>query len=182
MGNIDNPRIWSGATVFVADLGSTAPTDIASSWSASWVDIGLVGEDGIELTNDADSTKHFAFGGQKVRTSKSKFEKQFKFVALEYGDVVFDLLNPGSTASSASGITTRTIKRPVPNPKAFGVELVDGDVTRRLIIPKGEVTETGAIKLTDDEMDGFEMTLDCYEGAGNVWYYEITDDPQAVVS
>lgn len=182
MGNIDNPRIWSGATVLVAPVGTTAPTDIASSFSGSWYDIGLVGDDGISLANEADTTKHYAFGGQKVRTSKSKFEKQFKFVAIEYGQIVFDLLHPGSTVASAAGITTRTVKRPVPNPKAFAIELVDGDVTRRLIIPKGEVTETGEIKLNDDEMDGVEFTVDCYEGVGNVWFYEITDDPQAVVS
>lgn len=181
MGNIDNPRVWSGATVYVAPIGTSAPTNIADAWSGTWVDIGLIGEDGIELSNDADTTDHRAFGGQKVRTTKSQFEKQFKFVALEYGQAVFDLLHPGSTAASSGGVTTRTIKRPTPNPKAFGIELVDGDITRRIIVPKGEVSEVGSIQLKDDEMDGFELTVDAYEGDGQVWYYEISDDPQMVV-
>ena len=182
MGNIDNARIWSGATLLVAPVGSTAPTTVSDSWDVAWVDLGLIGEDGIELTNESDTTTHYAFGGQKVRTSKSKFEKQFKFVCLEDGPTMFGLKNPGSTAATAAGVTTRTIKSPIPDPRAFGIELVDGDVKRRLIVPKGEMTDIGAIQLKDDEMDGAEMTVDCYMGAGNIWYYEITNDPQAAVS
>ena len=58
------------------------------------------------------------------------------------------------------------------------MELRDGTLTRRRIIPKGEVVEIGEVKFADSEMTGFELTINIYPVDG-VLYTDLTDDPQA---
>ena len=62
----------------------------------------------------------------------------------------------------------------------FGIELVDGNVTKRIVIPRGEVTEVGSVKISDADMTAYELTIAIYSDADNEWYTEITDDPQAI--
>src|SRR5690348_2268625 len=98
-GDPANPRIWVGADVYVAPLGSTAPTDVTTVLNASFVAIGLLSDDGITESRDQDSTDHYAYGGQLVRTSRSKFKRTFEVTAIEDNKTVWQLLNPGSTAT-----------------------------------------------------------------------------------
>lgn len=180
-GDPANPRIWVNAKVLVAPVGTTAPTDIATAWSATWKDLGLLSEDGLTEARDQDVSDHYAWGGLLVRTVKSKHKRTMKVTALEDNPIVWGLVNPGSSASSASTITTRTIKVPTSDPRAFGMELLDGSVTSRLIIPRGEIIELGDVTKSDSELTMYELTINLYSASDGTLYKEITNDPQAVV-
>ena len=179
-GDTDNPRIWAGADVLVAPLGSTVPTDISTPWNAAFESLGLLSEDGMEQMQESEATDYFAHGGNFIRNSRTKFKKSIKVICLEDNAAVFDLVNPGSTVETDGDVTTRTVKTPVADPRCFGVELVDGDVTKRLVIPRGEVTEVGSVNISDSDMTAYELTIAIYSDADGVWYEEITDDPQAI--
>jgi hypothetical protein len=128
---------------------------------------------------------HHAYGGDLVRTTSSKQGQKVTFTALENNPVIFDLLNPGGAGSTASGITTRTRRKYTPNPKAFGLELTDGEITTRLIIPKGEVVDApAAMTHKDDALAMYSCPISAYvyDSATGAWAVEITDDPAAVVS
>mgnify|MGYP000075347724 CR=1 FL=1 len=179
-GSTANPRIWSLADVYAAPIGTTGPTNIATALNAGFLPLGLTSEDGFEETLDNDVTRHHARGGILVRTTKSKHQRQIKVTALEENVTVWGLVNPGSGVASASGITTRTVKRPTANPMAFVIQETDGSITRRRYIPRGEVTEVGAVTSNDDQMSMYELTIDIYAAADGTLYLDITDDPQAV--
>ena len=179
-GDIANPRIWEGADAYVAPTGTTAPVDVTTAWAAPWEALGLLSEDGASETREADSTDHFAWGGILVRTTRSKHKRSMKVTALEDNAVVFSLVNPGSTASTdETGLTTRTVKVPTSDIKAFGLETRDGAITRRRIIPRAEIVEIGEIKLSDSDMTAFELTIMVYPDADGVLYVDLTDDEQA---
>lgn len=180
-GNTANPRVWVGATVFTAVLGSTAPTDVTTAWAAAWKDLGLIGEDGISHAREQDQDDKYAHGGILVRTVRSKFKRTFTVVALEDTPAVFDLLNPGSTAATVTGLTTRAVKKPTVDPRAFGIELIDGTVTKRYVVPRAEVTDVGETTFDDTELQAVEFTVTVYPSAAGLFYNEITNDPQAVV-
>ena len=182
MSDIDNPRIWEGADVMVAPVGSTQPTDIATAWDAAFISLGLLGEDGLTLSGEHDTTEHRAYGGVHVRTTKSKFKKTFKVIALEDNKTVWALVNPGSTAATTTGITTRTVKTPTADPRAFGIEMTDGSITKRVVIPRGEVVDVSEISISDDSMAAFELTIEAYASEAGVFFIEITDDTQADVT
>src|SRR5690606_5525242 len=151
-GDSENPRVWLEADVYVADLSTTAPTDVSAAWPAGWEPIGLLSEDGMTEGRDETQTDHYAWGGVLVRTTRARHKRTFTITALEDNPAVFDLVNPGSTAETTTGVTTREVTAPGPNPKAFGFELRDGDTIRRLVVPRGEVLSPGQISSSESAM------------------------------
>jgi hypothetical protein len=180
-GDTANPRIWLGADVYVAPVGSTAPTNIVGALDAAWEPLGLLGEDGMTETRDEDITDHYAYGSVLVRSTRRRHKRTISVVALEDNPIVQSVKNPGSTALTTSGVTTRTVKVPTTARKAFLLELVDGDITLRRIIPTGEVLEVGDQAISDNEMASVELTINVYPDSDGVLYLDITDDPQAEV-
>ena len=184
-GDTDNPRIWVNADVYVGDVGSTAPTDVTTALDAAFEALGLLSDDGMTESREDESTDHYAYGGILVRTTRSKHKRTITVTALEDNPVVFDLVNPGSTASTSAGptppagVTTRTVKVPQPDPKAFVLELVDGDVTKRRHIARGEVVAVGDVQISDNEMTMYELTINIYPASDGTLYTDITDDTQA---
>lgn len=179
-GSTENPRIWLNADVYVADYGTAGPTDIATDWPAGFEPLGLLSQDGMTETRDETVNDHFAWGGILVRTTRSNHKRSFTVIALEDNPVVFGLVNPGSEAATVGDITTRTVKVPGVDVRAFGLELRDGDITRRRVIPRGEVVAVGDITRSEAAMEMYELTINVYPDGEGVLYLDITDDPQAV--
>lgn len=181
-GDTDNPRIWLDADVLTAPLGTTAPTNLAGAWAAAWETLGLLSEDGMTETRDEQVTDHYAWGNRLVRTTRSKHKRSITVTALEDTPVVFALVNPGSEEETASGVTTRTVKPPTTDIRMFGLELLDGDITKRRIIPRGEVTAIGPVIASDSAMSMYPLTITIYPDDDDVLYIDITDDEQAEVA
>lgn len=183
-GDIANPRIWEGADLYTAPLTTSLPTTLAAEMSTvpAWKPVGLLSEDGASESRDEDTTDHYAWGGKLVRTKRSKHKRTIKVTALEDNLVVFGLVNPGSTVSTAAGVNTRVVKIPKSEKLSFVLELVDGDITRRRHIPIGEVTAVGEVALRESEMQAFELTITLYPDANDVLYHDIDDDPQGAAA
>lgn len=181
-GDVANPRLWEGADLYTAPLGSTAPTDLITAWDVAWTPVGLLSEDGASEARDEDSTDFFAWGGKLIRTKRSKHKRSISVTCLEDNLVVFGIVNPGSSAVTTTGVTTRTVKVPTQDVRAFAMELTDGGITKRRIIPRGEVTEVGEVPLSDSELTAYELTITIYPASDDTLYIDITDDPQAVVA
>lgn len=183
-GDIDFPRIWGGADVYVATVGTTAPTDVATAWPAGWEPLGLLDDEaGLERSVSRTVKAHTAWGvGVYRKTSKGE-DQTLKIVALEDNPIVHDLIDPAGTGSTTTGVTTRALRRWQTNPKAFGLELVDGDIVRRLIVPRGEVVDPPAtIKSSDSSVEMYEIPITCYADETGQWAVEITDNPAAVIA
>lgn len=181
-GEIENPRIWANADVYTADVGTTAPTDVAAAWGAGWEPLGLLSEDGMTEGREEDSTDLYAWGGVLVRTIRSRHKRTLTVTALESNATVFGLVNPGSTVTTTDGLTTREIRIPERDPRAFGVELRDGDIVKRRLVPRGEVVAVGEVTASDSAMEMFELTINIYPDSDGVLYIELTDDPAAVAA
>lgn len=180
-GDTANVRVWLNGDVRVATVGTTAPTDTSTAWAAGWSKLGLLSEDGLTTEMENDSNDFFAWGGIKVKTVRSKFSRTFKVTALENSDVVYKLVNPGSTSATATGITTRTVKNPTSDIRAFGFEKSDGSTISRIVVPRGEVTEVAEVKSSADEMTMYELTISVYPASDGTQYIEITNDAAAAV-
>lgn len=177
-GSTQNARIWTGADVFHAPVGTTGPTNLATSLNVAFHAVGLLGTDGLTETRDEDSTDHWAWGGILIRTVKSKHKRTFKFIALEDNKETFALANPGSTVGApASGICVRTVKVPTENPRAWVFQLADGDdVSRRLYIPKAEAALTGDIVYSEEELEAKEFEVTVYPDDSGVLFQIIGND------
>lgn len=178
-GDVDNPRIWLNGDVYAAGVGATLPTNTTTALNAAFEALGLLSEDGVTESRSEDVTEHYAWGGILVRTTRAKHKRTIKVIALEDNAIVHHLANPGSLSASSGGVTHRTVKVPVANPMAFVVEVVDGDITLRKVIPRGEVTEVGDEVLSESAIAMRELTITVYPDEDGILYHEYSDDPGA---
>lgn len=180
-GDAKNTSLWNGADVFIAPADTAGPTDTTTAWAVDWEAVGLLdGEEGFTEGRDQDTSEHYAWGGNLYRRTISKHKRTFKFVALEDNDVVFDLVNPGSTRTTATGVRTSTIKAPVAGQKfAIGFELRDNGRVKRRIAKIAEVSEVAEIKESESEPTVYEITVMVFPEADGTLYETIEDDPTA---
>ncbi|WP_369190159.1 hypothetical protein [Streptomyces sp. R08] len=148
----------------------------------AWDAVGLLSEDGASEARDEDTSDFYAWGGKLIRTQRSKHKRTITVTALEDNLVVFGLVNPGSTVATATGVNTRTVKIPKSEKRAFVLEMIDGDITRRRHIPTGEVTEVGEVSLSESDLQAFELTITIYPDVNDVLYFDIDNDPQGAAT
>lgn len=180
-GDAKNTSLWNGADVFIAPVDTAGPTDTTTPWAVDWEAVGLLdGEEGFTEGRDQDTSEHYAWGGNLYRRTISKHKRSFKFVALEDNDVVFDLVNPGSTRTTATGVRTSTIKAPVAGQKfAIGFELRDNGRVKRRFAKIAEVSEVAEIKESESEPTVYEITVLVFPESDGTLYETVEDDPTA---
>lgn len=183
-GDIENPRLWTGADLWTGAVGTALPTTLGAAMTTvpAWKAVGLLSEDGASESRDEDTSDFYAWGGKLVRTTRSKHKRSIKVTCLEDNLVVFDLVNPGSTVATAAGVNTRTVKVPKSEKRSFVLEMVDGDISRRRHIPTGEVTEVGEVTLSETDLQAFELTITIYPGADDSLYVDYDNDPQGAAA
>lgn len=179
-GNVNGPRLWEGADFYVAPEATALPTalDDAMSTTPLWKAAGLLSEDGASEARDEDTADFYAWGGKLIRTQRSKHKRTLQVTCLEDNLTVFGLVNPGSTATTAGGVNTRTVKIPKSDRASFVLELTDGAVTKRRHIPSGEVTEVAEVSLSESDLQAFALTVVIYPDANDVLYVDYDNDAQ----
>jgi hypothetical protein len=178
-GDAKYTQLWTGADVFIAPENTAGPSDLTTAWAVAWKAAGLLdGEEGVTEAREQDSAEHYAWGGMLFRRTMSKHKRTFKFVALEDNDVIFSLINPGSTRTVTTGVRTSKIKAPVAGSKvAVGFEFTDGSRKKRRFAKSAEVVEVGEIKESETEPTVYEITVVVYPESDGTLYTTIEKDP-----
>lgn len=181
-GNTANTSVWTGADVFYAPLGTVAPTDLTTDWGASWLPLGLLnGDDGVTEARSQTTTMNYAWGQILYRRTLTQQQRTIAFTALEDNDNVYKLLNPGSTATSALGVRTRTDMVPVAGTYfTLGVELRDGTKSKRKIWDKAEVETVANIVSTESKPETYNVTCIVYPDEDGTLATIIETDPTYV--
>lgn len=182
-GDTDNTNVWLEGDVLVGPTTADVPTTPTSTLDTEFEPLGILGTEGLGLQRSQDSTDFSAWGKGVFRTSKKNHKRTFTVVALEDNPIVFDLVNPGSSQTTATGITTRVVGAPEGNIKSFVMDVTDGSTHRRFYVPRGEVDEVGDITLGEDGLESRELTIVAYFDTGiDGFYKDITNAAGAVVA
>lgn len=172
----DSKQIWSPThdagdeCFFRAPLGSPLPTDAVQTLSVSFVGHGWVDEKGITNAIKRNVTRHKAFGGDVVKVTQDDYQETIKISFLETSDpdvlrTVFG--NTHVVTDLASGHRKTTIRhndQQLPR-SSFVVRVIEGQKTRMLVIPEGQVTEVDDIVLDHKELTMYTVTIDCFKPA-----------------
>lgn len=179
-GDAKNTQLWSGADVFIAPPNQNGPTDVTTAWASAWKVAGLLdGGDGFVEARDGDTSENYAWGGLLFRRTNSKHKRTFKFTALEDNDVIFALVNPGSTRGTASGIRSAAIKVPGSYRFSIGFETRDGSRVKRRFAKFAEVQEIGEIKESEEDPTVYEITVVLFPENDGTLYRTVETDPAA---
>lgn len=170
-------RIAITGELFVAPVGSTAPTDATSALDAAWLGLGYVGEDGVTEAYDETIEEIVAWqNAAVVRSNTTESKATLKLKLIETKKRTLELYHKGSTVVTNGAEYKIDVKTPTTDLRAFVLQVVDGTKDLRIYVPTGEVTERGEIVYANGEPVGFEVTLTCYPNASNVVLTKFSDD------
>ena len=169
--------------VLIAPLGTALPTNTSTALNGSFVAAGYISSDGVTETTDRSVEKITAWGGDTVKVVQSEF-------SLTYGFTFIEVLNTGvleaiygddNVAVTAATVSTGTLHAVAINSdqlphKSYVFEVRDGDAKIRIVIPDGQITEVGDTVYNDEDVVGYEVTVEAFSDATGNQAYKYLDD------
>ena len=177
-GTATNASLWANADVYIGAVNALGPINCVQTYSGTWSAVGLLdGDEGFAMTGENETNETYAWGSVLVKRTKSKHKRTVKFVMLEDNATTFSLLNPGSTSTTSSGLTTRSVKAPVGGSAgefAISFHLQDGYNVKRRTCSRATVAEVGEIKDSESGVTAYEVTVLLYPDSNGVLYTELS--------
>lgn len=172
MTNPEFARLGVTGALRVAPVGTIAPTDM-SAWPAGWTNLGFISDSGIVEDRDEDQETFIPWQSNspiRVETTSATetfqatlWESNFQTVSLYYRKGAGDMtVGPDGVVSFPVG------GKPKRDLRAFGIDVVDGVYTRRIVLPYAEVTTRGGLTYVSNELISYEVTITAYEGSDGV--------------
>lgn len=172
--NVTTGKPKVGGAVYRAPLGTTLPTDTTTALDAAFKCVGYVSEDGMtnSLSRTSDPIK--AWGGDIVMHAQSDYDETWSGTFIEtLNDELLKMTygNSNVTGALSTGLTvTKNAKELEESVYVIDMAIRNGGA-KRVVIPKGKVTEIGDITYKDDEVVGHELTIGCMaDDSGNTSY------------
>lgn len=164
-----NAEVAITGAVMVGETSATAPTTVDGA-TTGFVDVGLIGEEGVVEAHDeaVDSLRAWQ-NGQVVRTVKTDGSVTFAFTMLETSEATVELAY-GTTVTSGAYIIDleRTRDR-----KSFLITTVDDEELEKVYIADGEIIELGDVVRVNNEIKAYPVTVQAYKhatyGQAKVW-------------
>lgn len=173
----DNVRVYGDldSAVYVGDKGSTLPTDLSEP-GPDFTELGWLSEDGIGDNRSEDAQTFRAYqGGTIVRRKTTSVEDSITFQALEETATVMGLRYAGQEPEVTDGVARIKVEnQTAENARAFIIDVVDNETTKRYAIPVGHVG-SGSVAHSNSAMTVYEFTV-TIQGD----YEIITDSPGVV--
>lgn len=175
--NVSAAKPKVGGALYRAALGTTLPTDATTNLANTFVCLGYISEDGMTNSNSPESDSVKAWGGDTVLTYQSGKEDTFSFTLIETLNV--DVLKMVYGSSNVTGTLTGTtgIKVTANSDEAeeavYVFEMVmRNNAVKRIVIPDAKIAEIGDIVYADEEVAGYEITLNAMPDNTGATHYE----------
>ncbi|WP_448319230.1 phage tail tube protein [Streptomyces sp. CO7] len=167
-------RVGVQGAVYLAPVGTTAPADPYATWGTGWIDLGYATEDGLTEALNEDRQEFRAWGETSpVRTQVTNRTTTFKVIlqqtsahtlGLFYGVDTADMTSSGTGATQALTFAEPPVGQPLTY--ALGMDVVDGDYPRRLLVARAEVTARGEVTYKTDTTVSYDITFTALAGTG----------------
>lgn len=159
-----SPRVTGG--ILRAAVGTTLPTTAIGAPDAAFKNLGHVGVDGVERTEDRSNKEENNWGGDLVAVLQEKYglELKFKLLQVMNADVQKAVhgtsnvtVTPASTTSGAE--IAAKLNSKLLDTGAWLIEGFYNLISMRLVIPIGRITSVGPLKWVHSELAAYECTL-----------------------
>lgn len=167
---VASPATATGG-VLGAPLGSTLPTDATTAVDAAFVSHGYVSEDGLTMAVSRSTEKIRAWGGDTVRVVQTEHDVTFTLTLLETSEASAKAVFGDDNVTVTGGKIDIVVKSDALPEKAWVFDMKDGDKKGRVVVPNGQITETGDTQFVHSDATGWEVTLEATpDESGNKAY------------
>jgi hypothetical protein len=158
----------NGPGIYIAPVGTAAPTDASTAPAAAWTTLGYLSEDGVTFGTSTNSENITPWQSRSpVRTIITSRELTVDFTMLEFSAQNVALYFGGETPTETAGAFSMTVRSDsdVVN-HAILVDVKDGDNVVRYHFPRATLSEAGDIEITQSGAVGLPVTLMAMDDAG----------------
>ncbi|WNM65687.1 major tail protein [Arthrobacter phage Vulpecula] len=193
--SVDATNVLTGAPdqlttgpILSAPRGAVLPSGLADPIAPEFKDSGYIGEDGLTLTPERSTEAIKDWSGAIVRQILTEFGTTLAWAHLEtneeslknyFGDD--NVTVEAATASEGKRIAAKLAATEMPR-KSYLFKIKDGDARVLIVVPDGQVTETGEVSFVKSGAVLWPVTLTTYPDKDGVNVYVFLDDGQVLVA
>lgn len=182
--NVSYGKFLSGGYFFLAPSGTALPTDNTTPLDAAFLNMGFLGDDGVNFSDSSSTENAFDANGDSIATSQGEIEKTFTVTFREIKKDSLAVLYGSANVTDADGKLTVHDKGPndATYVGVFEIRLKDGRKWRR-VVPQCQPGELGDQTIVYNELVGRELTmaalLDSTSGSYYIDYIDSTETEAA---
>lgn len=163
----ENVRIGTTGNLYIAPLGTAAPTDVKTPLPAAWKDLGYFSADGVtESWSDSTSNIVAWQNAVVVRTVVTESVGTLALQMIETNVRTLEAFYKGSKVTAGEAGEFKLDVIPIKaGASAFVLDWFDGDIATRIFVANGEVTARGDITYVNGSAVGYPITISTYPSA-----------------
>lgn len=168
--------------ILSAPRGTALPAAISDTLDPAFVDSGYVSEDGLTLTPERSTEAVRDWSGSVVRELLTEFAARLAWAHLETNEQSLknymgddNVTVTAATSTEGKRITALLRSSEMPR-KSWSFKMKDGDSRVLIVVPDGQVSETGEVSFVKSSAVTWPVTLTTYPDSTGVNVYIYLDD------